>query len=176
MDCIFCKIVRKEVVSEIVYEDENFIAFLDIHPRSRGMTLIIPKKHIKNLEEDENLSKQIFWIAIKVANAIKKALLPLAISIAYMPSQIDHLHIRVYPYFENEIPLIENKPIEVSPEELKSIAGKVRENLRIETQEKEETKNEKVKEEGPKSEEEIFRIKRDWLIAWRLKHLKQKLY
>ena len=167
MDCVFCKIAKKEVVSEIVYEDENFIAFLDIHPRSNGMTLIIPKKHIKDLEEDESLSKQMFWVAIKVANAIKKALSPLAISIAYMPSQIDHLHIRVYPYFENEIPLIENKPIEVSPEELKSIAEKIRENIRIELSEEEE-KNEKVKEEKiekPKSEEEIFRIKRDWLIA-----------
>jgi histidine triad (HIT) family protein len=168
MECIFCKIVRKEVTSEIVYEDENFLAFLDIHPRSKGMTLIVPKKHIKDLEEDENLSKQIFWVAIKVASTIKKALSPVTISIAYIPSQIDHLHIRVYPYFENEIPLMENKPIEVSLEELKSIAEKIRENIRIELSKKEETKNEKAKEEKiekPKSKEEILRIKRDWLIA-----------
>ena len=169
MDCVFCKIAKKELSSEIIYEDENFIAFLDIHPRSKGMTLIAPKRHIKDLEEDESLSKQMFWVAIKVANAIKKTLSPLAISIAHIPSQIDHLHIRVYPYFENEIPLIENKPIEISPEELKSIGEKIRENLRIEITQKEEAKNEKIKEEkteGLKSEEEILRIKRDWLIAW----------
>jgi histidine triad (HIT) family protein len=173
MDCIFCKIVKKEIQSEIVYEDDNFIAFVDIHPRSKGMTLIIPKKHVKDLEEDENLSKQLFWLAIKISNAIKKALSPLAIGIAYMPSQIEHLHIRVYPYFENEIPLLENKPLEISPGELKSIAEKIRKNLLIEVPKKEEVKEEKVekkeeaqeKKEKTKSEEEIFWSKRDWLIA-----------
>ena len=168
MDCVFCGIVKKEVASEIVYEDENFIAFLDIHPRSKGMTIVTSKRHIKDLEEDESFSKQMFWVAIKVANAIKKALSPLAISIGYMPSQIDHLHLRVYPYFENEIPIIENKPIEISLEELKSIAEKIRENIIIEAPKKEEVKSENLKEEiieKPKSEEEIRRIKRDWLIA-----------
>jgi histidine triad (HIT) family protein len=169
MDCIFCKIVKKEIPSEIVYEDEDFIAFLDIHPRSKGMTLVVPKKHIKSFEEDENLSKEMFFIAVKIAEGIKKALSPIAISIAYMPSQIEHLNLRIYPYFENEIPIIENKPIEVKPEELKSIAGIIRNNIRIERQEKkqEEVKEEKKKEEKekPRSEEEIFWLKRDWQIA-----------
>jgi histidine triad (HIT) family protein len=166
MDCIFCKIARKEIPSEIVYEDENFIAFLDIHPRSKGMTLIVPKKHIKTFEEDENLSKEMFYIAVKIAEGIKKALSPIAISIAYMPSQIEHLNLRIYPYFENEIPLVENKPIEVKPEELKSIAEIIRNNIKIEKQE--EKKQEEVKEERkekPRSEEEIFWLKRDWQIA-----------
>jgi len=173
MDCIFCKIIRKEIPSETIYEDDNFIAFLDIRPRSKGMTLIVPKKHVKDLEEDENLSKQLFWLAIKFSSAIKKALSPLTTSIAYMPSQIEHLHLRVYPYFENEIPLVENKPLEISPEELKSIAEKIRKNLSIEVSKKEEDKEEKIekkeevqeKKEKPKSEEEIFWAKRDWLIA-----------
>ena len=166
MDCIFCKIARKEIPSEIVYEDENFIAFLDIRPRSKGMTLVVPKKHIKTFEEDENLSKEMFYIAVKIAEGIKKALSPIAISIAYMPSQIEHLNLRIYPYFENEIPLVENKPIEVKPEELKSIAEIIRNNIKIEKQE--EKKQEEVKEEKkekPRSEEEIFWLKRDWQIA-----------
>jgi histidine triad (HIT) family protein len=173
MECIFCKIARKEMSSEIIYEDENFVVFLDIHPRSKGMSLVIPKKHIKSFEEDINISKEIFFVAIKISEAIKKALSPIAISIAYMPSQIEHLHIRVYPYFENEIPLLENKPLEISPGELKSISEKIRKNLLIEVPKKEEVKEEKVekkeeaqeKKEKLKSEEEIFWSKRDWLIA-----------
>ena len=48
-DCIFCKIVNKEVGSKIVYEDDNFIGFLDINQVAEGKTLIIPKKHYKTL-------------------------------------------------------------------------------------------------------------------------------
>jgi histidine triad (HIT) family protein len=170
MDCIFCKIVRKEIQSEIVYEDENFIAFLDIYPRSKGMTLVVPKKHIKIFEEDENLSKEMFLIAIKVSEAIKKALSPLAIGIANIPSQIEHLNLRIYPYFENEIPIIENKPIEIKPEELKSIAEIIRNNVKKEKhgkerEEIEEEKSKVEKNEEKRSEEDIFWLKRDWQIA-----------
>ena len=48
-DCIFCKIVNKEIESEIVYEDDNFIGILDINQVAEGKTLIIPKKHYKTL-------------------------------------------------------------------------------------------------------------------------------
>ncbi len=163
MECIFCKIAKKEIASEIIYEDENFIAFLDIHPRSRGMTLIIPKKHLRSLEEDQDASKQLFSVAIRVVSAIKKALSPIGLSVAYLPSQIEHLHLRIYPYFENEIPLIENKPIDVSAEELKKIAEKIREKILIDNRLSEEKKMEKKEEE--KSEEERFWSKRDWFIA-----------
>ena len=48
-DCIFCKIVRGEIPSRIVYEDKNFLGFLDINPKAEGHTLIIPKKHFNTL-------------------------------------------------------------------------------------------------------------------------------
>lgn len=48
-ECIFCKIVRKEIKSEIVGESDSFIAFLDINPKAKGHTLIIPKKHLVTL-------------------------------------------------------------------------------------------------------------------------------
>ncbi len=51
MDCIFCKIVAGEIPSYKVYEDESVVAFLDIEPISKGHTLIVPKKHFKNMEE-----------------------------------------------------------------------------------------------------------------------------
>jgi len=48
-DCVFCKIARKEIPVKLVYESENFIAFLDVHPKVKGHTLIIPKKHFVNI-------------------------------------------------------------------------------------------------------------------------------
>ena len=48
-DCLFCKIARKEIPVEIVYESENFMAFPDAKPRTKGHTLIIPKKHYANV-------------------------------------------------------------------------------------------------------------------------------
>jgi len=49
MDCVFCKIVRKELPAQIVYENEDCLAFLDTNPVSRGHTLIIPKRHYELL-------------------------------------------------------------------------------------------------------------------------------
>ncbi|MDD5291036.1 MAG: HIT domain-containing protein, partial [Patescibacteria group bacterium] len=51
MDCIFCKIIAREIPSFKVYEDENVLAFLDIAPVNPGHTLVVPKKHYENMEE-----------------------------------------------------------------------------------------------------------------------------
>lgn len=51
MDCIFCKIVNRELPSKIVYEDENILAFHDISPEAPVHILVVPKKHIANLLE-----------------------------------------------------------------------------------------------------------------------------
>ncbi len=55
-DCLFCKIINKEIPSEIIYEDDDIIAFSDINPKAKTHILIVPKKHIdtiKDLKEDE---------------------------------------------------------------------------------------------------------------------------
>ena len=55
-DCIFCKIINKEIPSDVVYEDNEIIAFNDISPKAKTHVLIVPKKHIdtiKDLKEDE---------------------------------------------------------------------------------------------------------------------------
>lgn len=50
-DCIFCKIIKKEIPSNIVYEDDKILAFEDIQPQAKVHILIIPKKHIRSLNE-----------------------------------------------------------------------------------------------------------------------------
>ncbi len=57
MDCLFCKIIKKEIPADMNYEDENFIAFKDIHPKAPFHFLIIPKKHIQSIEHIEEEDK-----------------------------------------------------------------------------------------------------------------------
>ena len=73
-DCIFCKIVNKEIPSTIVYEDEDVLAFNDINPVTPVHILVIPKKHIESLaeikEEDEVLIGKIHTNIKKIANQV----------------------------------------------------------------------------------------------------------
>lgn len=73
-DCIFCRIVNKEIPSEIVYEDERILAFKDINPVAPVHILIIPKKHIPDMtavtEEDAELIGAVHLAAIKIAREV----------------------------------------------------------------------------------------------------------
>lgn len=70
-DCLFCKIIKKEIPSTIVYEDDEILAFKDIHPVAPVHILVIPKKHISSLvdlkPEDEALIGRIYSIINKIA-------------------------------------------------------------------------------------------------------------
>ena len=57
LNCIFCKIINKEIPCTKIYEDENFLAFLDINPLSPGHTQIIPKKHYRWVWDIENIGE-----------------------------------------------------------------------------------------------------------------------
>lgn len=73
-DCIFCKIIKKEIPSEIVYEDEEIIAFKDINPAAPIHILVIPKKHISSIidmkKEDEAIIGRIYSVINKIAEDI----------------------------------------------------------------------------------------------------------
>ena len=165
MECIFCKIIAKEVEAEIFYEDENSLAFLDINPRSRGMSIVIPKIHFSNFEENLEMAKKVFESALKVAEIIKKALKPKFVSISLFPSKIQHFHLRVYPFYEKEIPLLENQPMEVSKDELKEIAKLLRDAQKEEEEVEEREEKEPKEVERKRSEEEIYWIKREISLA-----------
>lgn len=81
MDCIFCKIAKKEIPSSFVYEDENVFAIKDIHPQAKKHFLVIPKKHVRSLEEAfVEDSKGCVFVSdlFKAANVVakKEGLLP----------------------------------------------------------------------------------------------------
>ena len=69
-DCLFCKIIKGEIPSEKVYEDEEILAFKDINPAAPIHILVIPKKHIKSLAHMENGDEVIIGKIYKVINKI----------------------------------------------------------------------------------------------------------
>lgn len=71
MDCLFCKIVNREIPADIVYEDDEVLAFNDINPQAPTHILIIPKRHIATLndisEDDQALVGRLPLIAARLA-------------------------------------------------------------------------------------------------------------
>lgn len=102
-DCIFCKIIAGEIPSHKVYEDENFLGFLDINPRAPGHVQLIPKKHFRwvwDLPSDQKTSPnsaEYFEIVHKIANAQKKAFETQMILLRITGEEVPHAHIWIYP-------------------------------------------------------------------------------
>jgi histidine triad (HIT) family protein len=74
-DCIFCKIIKQEIVSHFLYEDDKLVVFKDIHPRARVHLLVVPKQHIKSLmtmnEEHRDLLGDMLLVQNKLAELHK---------------------------------------------------------------------------------------------------------
>ena len=102
-DCVFCKIARKEIPAEIVYEDKDFLAFLDIQPQSPGHTQIIPKKHYRwvwDLPAGRQVFPNIgdfFEVAKKIALAQQKAFGTDWILSKIIGDEVPHAHIWIFP-------------------------------------------------------------------------------
>ena len=130
-NCIFCKIVKGEIPSYKVYEDENFIAFLDISPRNKGHTLVIPKKHYKWVWDVPNIG-EYFEIARKIAKAQTKAFSTEWIVSLILGEEVPHAHIWLVPRFKGDghgssIKLSIIKKF--SEEEMKEIAKSIKNSL-----------------------------------------------
>ncbi|HKZ45417.1 MAG TPA: HIT domain-containing protein [archaeon] len=161
--CVFCGIISKSTPSKIVFEDDDTLAFLDIAPRSRGMTIVAPKQHYRNFDENFDLSQKVFADSLVVSEMIKQSLEPSSISISVISSEeVPHFHVRLYPVFEGEqIPLAENRPIETNEAELDDIAQKIR-GIKIEI--KREEPKEKKAEEKPEEKKAEGRTRED--VYW----------
>ncbi|OHA93445.1 MAG: hypothetical protein A3H52_01965 [Candidatus Zambryskibacteria bacterium RIFCSPLOWO2_02_FULL_39_26] len=95
-DCIFCKIVSGEIPTHKVYEDENFLAFLDINPQSPGHTQVIPKKHCRWVWDVPEVG-EYFEVVRKIAKAEQKAFGTDWILSRIIGDEIPHAHIWVFP-------------------------------------------------------------------------------
>jgi histidine triad (HIT) family protein len=107
-DCIFCKIVRGEIPSSKIYEDNEFLAFLDIKPINKGHALVIPKEHCKNLLDFPKAEETDFIEFIKkVSRAVVKTTnadgFNLGMNNGRAAGQIVmHAHIHIIPRFSDD--------------------------------------------------------------------------
>ena len=100
-DCIFCKIAKEEIPCYKIYEDKDFLGFLDIKPINPGQSLIIPKIHYRWVDDVPNFG-EYFEAAKKVGLATKKALSPVNVCYVTLGFAVLHAHIRIIPRFEND--------------------------------------------------------------------------
>ena len=131
MDCIFCKIISDEIPSFKIYEDDDFLAFLDVRPLNPGHTLIVPKTHCKWVWDCENIGKY-FEVVAKIANAIKKAMSTDYVVSLIFGEEVPHAHVWLVPRFDGDghggsIDMSNFK--EVSNEDKQRIAKKISKNI-----------------------------------------------
>lgn len=98
-DCIFCKIVKGEIPSLKVWEDEKHIAILDINPNTEGMTLLIPKDHFDSDATDmpEKDYTELMLSAKKLAKVLEKKLNVKRVAIVMEGLGVNHVHVKFYP-------------------------------------------------------------------------------
>ena len=94
--CIFCKIAKAEIPSYKVYEDDSFIAFLDIHPQSPGHVQVIPKQHYRWVWDVPNAGAY-FEVVQKIAKAQQKVFDTDWVLSKIIGDEVPHAHIWVYP-------------------------------------------------------------------------------
>ncbi len=135
---MFCRIAAKKELASVVYEDEDVMAFMDIRPVNIGHTLIIPKKHYRDIHEmPAGEAGKLFKVAKKVADMVKKRTHADGISIIQSNGKaalqdIFHMHVHVIPRFDKDkvreafVTLM--KPLLKKPtrSELEDVAGKIK--------------------------------------------------
>jgi histidine triad (HIT) family protein len=98
-NCIFCKIVSGEIPSIKVWEDENFLAILDINPNTKGMTLVLPKQHHDSYMFDmpDDQAVLFYQAAKKVACMLEKTFDVSRVALVMEGMGVNHVHIKLYP-------------------------------------------------------------------------------
>ena len=126
-DCIFCKIVRKEIPAEIVYEDDKVLAFLDIKPVNPGHALLIPKEHYPMLvDTPDDVIADMFPKAKMLMKNIKSATDCDFVVLSVVGTEVPHFHIHLLPRHKHD-GLADFWPTKESKiEERKRIAEKMR--------------------------------------------------
>lgn len=124
-DCVFCKIVKGEIPCYKVYEDAEFMAFLDISPLNKGHIQVIPKKHYRWTWDVPNFGE--YWeVAKKVAQGAMKALNVPMVEFLTHGADVHHAHIWVVPIYEDEAFIDTSNRKKFESDEMLSIAAKIR--------------------------------------------------
>ena len=106
MDCIFCKIISKEIPAKILYEDEDTISFLDAFPVAKGHTLVIPKQHYAKIQDlpseiNEKLFNTVHKMIPKV-DSLQGSTLVAIHNGKDSGQEIPHVHVHLIPRSKND--------------------------------------------------------------------------
>ena len=134
-NCIFCKIIKGEIPSSKIYEDQNVFVFLDINPITIGHCLVIPKEHSDDIfdTKDEAL-KDVIIVGKIMSKRLKEKLGATAVNLVNSSGKdaeqgVPHFHLHVIPRYENdELHMADwwqSKVKKFKPEELKRLAEKI---------------------------------------------------
>lgn len=105
-ECVFCKIMRREIPASVVYENDILLCFMDIEPINKGHILIIPKNHVLDLDELSDVeSSEIMRISKIVVKVLKEKFKPEGYSIMQnggIFNDVGHYHMHVFPRFKGD--------------------------------------------------------------------------
>jgi len=127
---IFSRIIVGEIPCYKIAENEQFFAFLDINPMTKGHTLVVPKQeedYLFNLDDQTVADMMVF--SKKVAAAIEKSVSCLRIGVAVIGLEVPHAHIHLIPINKESDMNFKNPKLKLSSEEMTDIAAKIRKNL-----------------------------------------------
>jgi histidine triad (HIT) family protein len=129
-DCIFCKIIGKEIPKRILWENDHFLVFLDVMPVQPGHLLIIPKEHIENaFDMPDSLYEELFTTAKALSTPLKKAMNSARIGMVIEGFGVPHTHLHLVPINKSH-DLDSGNARPASHEELDAIADKIEEKIK----------------------------------------------
>lgn len=130
MASIFSKIIKREIPSYTVAENEFCYAFLDINPLKAGHTLIVPKKEVDYLFDlDKNDYQELNEFSRLVAIAIKKTITCKRVSVVVLGFEVPHAHIHLIPIDNEDEINFSNKRVKLSKDEMAKIASEISKNF-----------------------------------------------
>ena len=130
MESIFSKIVAGEIPSYKIAENDEFYAFLDIFPMTKGHTLVIPKKEIDYIFDiDDDILGRMMVFSKKIAAAIKDAVPCMRVGVAVIGLEVPHAHIHLIPINKESDMIFGNAKLKLTPDELNAIAENIKSKL-----------------------------------------------
>ena len=132
MATIFTKIAQGEIPSYKIAENDDFFAFLDLFPLAKGHTLVIPKKEVDYIfDVEDELYKEYFLFAKRIAEAIKQVVPCTKVGMAVIGLEVLHAHIHLVPMNSIEDINFSKPKLQLSGEELQEIASKIAEKVKL---------------------------------------------
>lgn len=129
MPSIFTRIINGEIPSYKIAEDENFFAFLDINPNSKGHTLCVPKKEVdKIFDLSEETYMGLMEFSRKIAIAIEAAIPCERVGLSVIGLEVPHVHVHLIPLHSMANATFQHKE-SLSPEEFEATAAAIRSKL-----------------------------------------------